>query len=243
MTVVLVLGGILAGVIGTAGGITSLVSYPALLIAGATPLQSNIVNLVALVACWPASAAVSGVELRAIRRYVPTAVAFGAVGGAAGSLLLLHTDAAVFNQVVPYLVLGGCVALVAQPWLSRRTGQARPALGYAVIAFVAMYGGYFGAGSGVMLLVVCLVLFDDFLPHANTLKNMVNGGVSVASAVVLIAAGPVRWDLAVPLAVGLFVGSLLGPLAVRRLPAFLVRWAVAALGVGLAVDLGVSARR
>lgn len=243
VTAVVVLAGIVAGVIGTAGGITSLVSYPALLVAGATPLQANIVNLVALVACWPASAAVSRVELRAVRRYVPTAVASGAIGGAIGSLLLLHTDATVFNQVVPYLVLGGSVALMTQPWLSRRAGRARPWMGYVVTVLVAMYGGYFGAGSGVMLLVVCLMLFDDFLPHANALKNMVNGGVSVASAVVLIAAAPVRWDLAVPLAAGLFVGSLLGPLAVRRLPAFLVRWTVAALGVGLAVDLGVSARR
>jgi len=242
MTVVLVLAGILADVIGTAGGITSLVSYPALLLAGATPLQANIVNLVAMVACWPASAAVSRAELRAVRRYVPAAVASGAIGGALGSLLLLHTEAAVFDLVVPYLVLSGSVALVAQPWLSRRTGRTRPWAGYAATALVAMYGGYFGAGSGVMLLVVGLVLFDDRLPHANALKNMVNGGVSVASAVVLTTAAPVRWGLALPLAAGLFAGSMLGPLVVRRLPAVLIRWAVAVLGLGLAADLGLSAR-
>lgn len=243
MTALLVLAGIVAGVIGTAGGITSLVSYPALLVAGATPLQANVVNLVALVACWPASAAVSRVELRAVRRYVPLAVAAGAAGGALGSVLLLRTDAAAFDRVVPYLVLGGSCALMAQPWLSRRTGRPRRWAGYAGIGLVAMYGGYFGAGSGVMLLVVCLVLFDGLLPHANALKNMANGGVSVASALVLITAAPVRWDLAGPLAAGLFAGSLLGPLAVRRLPAHLVRWTVAALGLGLAVDLGISARR
>src|ERR1700761_3184285 len=97
--------GIAAGVVGTAGGITSLVSYPALLAVGIPALPANVTNIVALVACWPGSALASRPELAGsgswLRRWAPVA----ALGGAAGSALLLFTPAGVFSRVVPFLVI------------------------------------------------------------------------------------------------------------------------------------------
>src|SRR6201992_3712532 len=117
------LAGIVAGVVGTAGGITSLVSYPALLAAGIPALSANVPNIVALVACWPGSALASRPELTGrgswLRRWAPVA----ALGGAAGSALLLLTPAGLFGQVVPFLVIIGSLALLAQPWLSTRRQQ------------------------------------------------------------------------------------------------------------------------
>lgn len=241
MTLLLVCFGVLAGLVGTAGGITSLVSYPALLLVGAGALQANVVNLVALVACWPASALVSRRELAAVRpRVLPSVVSSG-IGAALGTVLLLRTSVTSFERVVPILVALGSVALLAQGRLEAGVHSIRrPAVGYVLTATAAVYGGYFGAGSGIMLLVVALVFFDPLMPHANALKNMANGGASVVSALILVAAGPVRWGLVGPLAAGLFAGSLLGPVVVRRVPADAVRWIVALLGLGLAADLAVT---
>ena len=115
--------GLLAGALGSAGGITSLVSYPALLLAGVPPLPANIANLVAGVACWPGSALTSRSELAEVRTHLPTALLVAAVGGAVGAALLLVTPAGTFLRVVPFLVAAGSMLLVVQPRLSGRSGQ------------------------------------------------------------------------------------------------------------------------
>src|SRR3954471_15128965 len=99
--------GVLAGLVGTAGAITSLISYPALLVAGLPALAANVANIIALVACWPGAALASQPELVGqrvwLRRWIPVA----ALGGAAGSLLLLSTPPGVFARMVPILVAAG----------------------------------------------------------------------------------------------------------------------------------------
>jgi uncharacterized protein len=234
--------GALAGLIGTAGGITSLVSYPALLLAGVAPVQANIANLVALVACWPGAAAASQPELRGrspwLRRWGPVAAA----GGAAGSVLLLATPPGVFGRVVPFLVAAGSLALLAQPWLAARrgwqggAGRGRLLLPCGLVA-LSVYNGYFGAGSGVLLLALLLITADPLLPAANALKNMLVGAASIVSAVLFAVLTSVDWAAVAPLAAGRFGGSLAGPWVARRLPPGLLRWLVAVSGLALAVRL------
>jgi uncharacterized membrane protein YfcA len=113
-------------------------------------------------------------------------------------------------------------------------------LALALVAPIGIYGGYFGAGSGVMILALLLVLLDPRLPQANAVKNMVVGANTLAAAVLLVVAGPVDWTAVAPLAAGLFAGSVAGPVVARRLPARVIRWAVAALGFALAVELWVN---
>ena len=114
----LLVAGMVAGVIGTAGGITSLVSYPALLAVGLPAYEANVANLVAGVACWPASALVSRPELRAVRAHLPAGMAAAAAGAAAGSGLLLVTGSDLFRQLVPFLVAAGSCVLLAAPRLT-----------------------------------------------------------------------------------------------------------------------------
>src|ERR1700761_4462128 len=128
----LVLAGAAAGLIGSAGGITSLISYPALLAVGLPALPANIANNVALVACWPGSALASKPELHGkapwLSRWTPVAV----VGAATGSTLLLLTPSGVFARVVPFLVAAGSLALLLEPrltaWRQRRGSQHKLAL-------------------------------------------------------------------------------------------------------------------
>jgi uncharacterized membrane protein YfcA len=125
---------------------------------------------------------------------------------------------------------------------NRIGGGGRVAAALVVSGVISVYGGYFGAGSGVMLLVVALILIDARMPVANAVKNMLVGAAVVASAVLLIAVEPVVWSAVIPLACGTFVGSLCGPVVARRLPAWVVRWVVAALGLVLAVVLAFGVR-
>jgi uncharacterized membrane protein YfcA len=240
--VFLVVAGVVAGIVGTGGGITSLVSYPALLAVGLPPLAADVANLVALVACWPGSALTSRRELTGSGRWLARGLPLAALGAAGGALLLLTTPSGLFGHLVPFLLAGGSLALLFQPVLTRRLHTRRgPLLALPVVASVSVYSGYFGAGAGVLLLATLLVLVDRRLPEANAVKNMLNGAATLAAATVLVVAGPVVWAAVVPLAAGLFVGATLGPVVVRHLPATVVRVAVAALGLGLAVRLAFAA--
>lgn len=236
----LLVAGVLAGAVGTAGGITSLVSYPALLAAGLTPLAANVANLVALVGCWPGSAFASRTELAGTRPWLRRSLPVAAAGGVLGSVALLVTPPGVFSRVVPWLVLLGSASLLAQPVLTARRerhphdGQASALLG---VGALSVYGGYFGAGSGVMLLALTLILVDARMAQANALKNMLVGGAAITSAAVFVIAGPVVWGAVLPLGAGLLIGSLLGPRIARRVPSRWTRYAAALLGVVLAVRL------
>lgn len=234
--------GLVAGVVGTAGGITSLVSYPALLVAGVPALQANVVNIVALVACWPGSALASRPELAGKGAWLRRWAWLAAAGGALGSALLLATPADAFGTAVPFLVAAGSLALVFQPRLAAVGGQharQHTSVLIAGVLAVSAYNGYFGAGSGVMTLALLLLTVDEYLPNANALKNMLIGAASVISALIFIAFGPVEWAAALPLSAGMFAGSLIGPRLARHIPAGILRWVIALLGAGLAIKLWI----
>ncbi|MGA2014320.1 MAG: sulfite exporter TauE/SafE family protein [Solirubrobacteraceae bacterium] len=237
----LVLAGAVAGLIGSAGGITSLVSYPALLAVGLPALTANVVNNVALVGCWPGSALASRPELRGTGSWLRRWAAVAAAGGAAGAGLLLATPPGLFARIVPLLVAAGSLALPFEPrlraWRHRRGDpDHRLALSAGLVA-LSVYNGYFGAGSGVMILTLLLVLVDHRLPNANALKNMLIGAASLVSATIFALSGAVDWSAAAPLALGMLSGSRVGPVVARRLPAGMVRGLIVLLGLGLAIDL------
>jgi uncharacterized membrane protein YfcA len=234
--------GVVAGVVGTAGGITSLVSYPALLVVGVPPLTADVANLVALVACWPGSALSSRRELAGAGRWLARFLPLAALASAGGAVLLLTTPPGVFSRVVPFLVALGSVALLVQPALTARVSGTRLGVWATVplVALLSVYSGYFGAGAGVLFLATVLVFVDERLPEANALKNMLNGACAITAALLFVVVAPVPWHVVVPMAVGLFAGSTVGPVVARRLPAVAIRWAVAALGLALAVRLALS---
>ncbi len=240
----LAVAGVVAGVVGTAGGIASLVSYPALLAAGLAPLPANIANLVALVPYLPGSALASRPELKGRGSWLWPWLLLAAVGGAGGAALLRTTPADVFERVVPYLIAAASVGLLLQPQLRRLHERSRrnvvPILFPVALLAVQVYSGYFGAGSGVMTLTLLLITVEPHIARANALKNVVTGAATVASAAVLVAVVAVPWAYVLPLAAGILVGSLLGPLVARRVPGAVLRWIIAFVGLGLAIKLWVA---
>ena len=156
------------------------------------------------------------------------------------------TPAGVFGRVVPFLVAIGSLALLLQPQIAAwQAARAAPGRGSALILpcglfVLSVYNGYFGAGSGVLLLALLLLTTEPALAPANALKNMVVGAATIASAVLFAVFAHVDWAAVAPLAVGMFAGSLVGPRVARWLPPGLLRWLVALSGLALAVRLLLS---
>jgi uncharacterized membrane protein YfcA len=241
----LALAGVAAGVLGTAGGITSLIAYPALLVVGIPPFSANLTNSIALLGSGLGSTLGSRPELTGhgatLRRWAPVAV----VGAAAGALLLLATPPGVFAWIVPFLVAAAGILLLAQPRITRWHAARERPIGTAAIAAavigVTVYDGYFGAGSGVLMIAVVLILIDHDLARANALKNVLLFLADLLPAVLFALAGPVVWAAVLPLGLGALAGGLIGPRIMRRAPRTVVRIAIAVLALGLAVWLFVQA--
>jgi uncharacterized membrane protein YfcA len=236
--------GLFAGVVGTAGGITSLISYPALLAVGLPALRANVTNILALVACGPGSAAASRPELAGKGPWLLRWSLFTVAGGVVGSALLVLTPSGVFNDVVPYLLVIAALGLLLQPrlssWQQRRPSQGNRVLLPCGLFAISTYNGYFGAGAGVMLLALLLVTVDQHIAKANALKNVLVGVSTVVSASLFVALGRVEWNAAIPLAAGMFLGSMIGPRIARRLPGNVLRLLVAVTGLGLAARLWIA---
>jgi uncharacterized membrane protein YfcA len=242
----LVLAGFGAGVTGSVAGLASLISYPALLAVGLPPVTANVSNTVALVFNSVGSVGGSRPELigqRALARHLgPIAIA----GGLTGGLVLVATPSSAFAFVVPWLIGLASLAILIQPNPAppASTPVPRPTWKLSAGVFlVAVYGGYFGAAAGVLLIALLLVTTAEPLARANALKNLLLGLANAVAAVAFVFVGPVRWSAVVPLAAGCLIGGRLGPLIVRRVPAAPLRAVIGIAGLGLAVHLGLDAYR
>lgn len=240
----LLLAGFGGGLSGSVAGLASLVSYPALLAAGLSPVSANVTNTVSLVfsslgSVWGFRPELKG-QGRTVRRLVPFALA----GGATGGLLLLATPATAFARAVPWLIGVASLAVVLPRRMARpeprRPRRSRALLSGSVF-LVAIYGGYFGAAAGVVLLALLLVTTVEPLPRATALRNLLLGSANAVAAVSFIVWGPVRWSAVAPLGLGFLAGGRLGPIVVRKVPAAPLRILIACAGVGLAVHLGLDA--
>lgn len=242
----LVLAGLGAGLVGSIAGLASLISYPALLAFGLPPVMANVTNTVALVFSSGGSVLGSGPELGGqgtrLRRLGVVAV----LGGVLGGVLLLITPPGVFTLIVPWLIALGSLAILVRraPQQGLGNDRAGDAIGLTVGVFVvAVYGGYFGAAAGVLMLALLLASTRDSLARSNAVKNVILGLANATAATAFIVFSSVHWSFVVPLALGCFAGGRIGPVVVRYAPDRPLRIAIAMAGMGLAIHLGIDAYR
>jgi len=233
--ILLVFAGVAAGAVNAVAGGGSLVSFPALLAVGYPSLTANATNIVAVLPGYLGGVAAYRRELAGQRERARSLVVASAVGGLVGSALLLVTSPELFEALVPALVLLACALLAVQP-LVRRAPGGRDRRGAAAATFAAaVYGGYFGAALGVMLLALLAFTTGEDLQRANGMKALLSLVIGAVSALYLALFGPVAWGAAAATAVGALVGGRAGGALARRLSPDLLRWVVVALGVALAV--------
>ncbi|MDT7757037.1 MAG: uncharacterized protein QOH27_2935 [Mycobacterium sp.] len=238
--------GIGGGLAGSIAGLASVTTYPALLLVGLNPVAANITNTVALVfngigSVWGSLPEVKGQRVR-LTRLVPA----GVVGGAAGAALLLSIPAEGFEKVVPVLIAVSAV-LIALPQRQRAMGTSRSTAQRIVEAVgvlaICVYGGFFGAAAGVLLLALFLRTDSESMADANATKNVVLGTANGVAAIVFIVLTPIHWLAVAPLGIGCLIGSRLGPVIVRHAPTTPLRLAIAVGGMALAIKLGLDAYR
>ena len=241
--VLLVLAGVGGGLAGSIAGLASLVSYPALLAFGLNPVHANVTNTVALVCSSVGSTLGSRPELRGQAPRVRGLAVAAVLGGGTGAALLLLTAPDTFEKLAPWLIAGASIVILLrrriQPAVTEGHGHRPGAQVLASMFLVGVYGGYFGAAAGVVLLAVLLAATSDTLARANALKNVLLGIANATAALAFALFADVDWLAALPLAIGLLAGGRLGPVVVRRSDAGVLRTIIGLLGLGLAVKLGL----
>jgi uncharacterized membrane protein YfcA len=251
--VIIAVAGIIAGLANTVAGGGTLISFPALLATGMPALSANITSSVGLLSGYVGGSVGYRRELRGQRKRVLALGAVAVVGGVCGAVVLLVTPSDSFRVVVPYLVLLSCGLLLVQPWLARKVASRRAGADAKAVSEItpmvhggvflsAVYGSYFGAGLGVLLLGVLGILIDDNLQRLNGLKSVLSVLIKVVGTVVFVVSGLVVWWAAGILFVTAYLGGFVGAWVARRLSPVVLRYAVAALGVAVAVALLVTGR-
>lgn len=237
--------GLLAGAVNAVAGGGTLLTFPALLLAGLNPVAANITSSVGLISGYAGGSLAYRRELQGQRQRARSLVLVSVVGGIVGAVLLLVTPASAFRALVPYLVLLSCALLAVQPRLAAVLARHRPGADLALplrvgVGVAAVYGSYFGAGLGVLLLAVLGTLVADDLQRLNALKGVLSLVVNVVGVLIFLASGRVVWTAAAVLAVTAAVGASLGVSVARRLPAAWLRGCVIALGTVVGIALLVT---
>jgi uncharacterized membrane protein YfcA len=241
----LIFAGLGGGLSGSVAGLASVVSYPSLLAVGLSPVSANVSNTVALVFSGLGSVSGSRPELAGQRARARRLGTVAVAGGALGATLLLLTPSHAFVRIVPWLIGGASLAVLVPRTPGRppaKAGSPTWELSLTVFA-VAIYGGYFGAAAGVLLLAALMLMTGEGLPRSNAMKNLVLGLANGVAAAGFALFGPVHWLAVLPLAAGFLIGGRTGPVIVRHAPAAPLRIVIALVGIGLAVHLALDAYR
>ena len=228
--------GVVAGAVNAIVGSGSLVTFPTLLAVGYTPVVANVSNTVGLVFGGISGALGYRRELRGQGRRVLTLAVGSAIGALVGGILLLELPSEVFDAVVPLLILLA-VALMAFKPTPRAAERDHVVPATAGTFLTGIYGGYFGAAQGVLLLAVLRLAFADDLQRLNAVKNVLAGVANGVAAVLFIAVADVAWDAAALIAVGSIAGAWGGAHYGRRLPEEWLRRLVIVGGTIVAVIL------
>ncbi len=241
--------GLGAGILTSTVGVASLVSFPVLVAVGIPPVVANASNTVGLIPAGLSGSFGYRDELRAYPRVAATVIATCAAGAVLGAFLLLGLDPSVFMAVVPWLILFTCLLVGAQPWITRwlkrhhdeaHPPEPRETMSPVTTFFAALtgvYGGYFGAGSGVMMVAVLALGLDIELRIINALKTLAVLSGNVVAGVIFVFAADLDWAAVVLLALGSVVGGYVGARVGRKLPPTLFRVLVVIAGVTAAALL------
>jgi uncharacterized membrane protein YfcA len=244
--VALLAAGTAAGAINAVVGSGTLITFPTLLALGYPPVLANVSNNIGLVPGSASGAWAYRRELAGQRSRVMRLAGCSLIGGVIGAILLLELPESAFDAIVPALILLAVVLVIVGPRLNvlvaKREG-APPHGGPAVLAatfFCGIYGGYFGAAQGILLMAFLGILLDDSMQRLNAVKNVLAGLDNLVAAVVFILSTEVAWGAVALIAIGSTAGGQLGGMYGRRLPPTVLRGIIVLVGTVAAVRLLVT---
>ncbi len=223
------------GAINAIAGGGSLITFPALLACSMPAVIASATNTVALCPGYLGAALAQRREMAGQRARAMRILPAAAVGGLAGALLLMHTSASAFDVVVPFLLLVAVILIGVQDrlraWLLGRTRVGHSEWAAAVLVGLgAIYGGYFGAGLGVIVLAVLAIVVDEPLNRLNGFKQYVSLAVNIAAAIVFVVVAPLDWTVVLVMAVMSLIGGVIGGAIASRVSAKALRAIVMLVG-------------
>ena len=245
--VVILLSGVAAGTINTVVGSGTLITFPTLLAFGVPPVTANVSNTLGLVPGSVSGAIGYRAELRGQRGRLLRLGSASVLGGIVGAVLLLVLPSSAFDAIVPALILLGLVLVILGPRISAWVAKRHEHLGglpehgaawvWPAVLGTGVYGGYFGAAQGVLLLAIMGIGVDDSLQRINATKNVLAALVNGVAAVVFIFSAHVDWRIAGLLAAGSVVGGQIGAGVGRKLPAPVLRGFIVLVGTAALISL------
>lgn len=233
-----------AGFVNAIAGGGTLISFPVLVAIGIPPVSANVTNTIALCPGYFGGVMAQRKDLSSQKQRLITMLPVGIAGGIAGGLLLLNASENSFRIIIPYLILLSAILLLLQPRLKKfvegrlntsvhKKAKAAPVL--FVVFLAAVYGGYFGAGLGVILLAVLGLLIDESPVKLNALKQALSLCINVSTAVYFSFSGQVNWMVVAIMIFGSVAGGLIGGRAVTFIKPVFLRWAVVVIGFTVSV--------
>lgn len=233
---IVLVAGMGAGTINAVVGSGTLLTFPALLAVGIPPVLANVSNTVGLSPGTAAGALGYRRELAGQRGRMLRLVPASLLGGIVGGVLLLKLPVSAFHAVVPGLILLGCALVILQPWLSKRiVAPVHHHRGHwwvmPAVFLTGVYGGYFGAAQGVLLMAILGLGLDSDLQRMNGLKNVLATVVNSVAAILFIIASHVDWLAAGLIAVGSTIGGFVGARYGRKLPPLALRGLIVLIGI------------
>jgi uncharacterized membrane protein YfcA len=231
-----------AGTINAVVGSGTLLTFPTLLAVGIPPVLANVSNNIGLSPGTAAGAIGYRRELEGQRGRLLRLIPASLLGGVVGAVLLLKLPGSAFKAVVPGLILLGCVLVALQPWLSKRISlPAHTHRGawwvIPAVFLTGVYGGYFGAAQGVLLMAVLGIGMDANLQRMNGLKNVLATVVNGVAAILFIIVADVDWLAAALIAVGSTIGGFVGARYGRKLPPTGLRVLIVVIGIVAVVTM------
>ncbi|MBX5440923.1 MAG: sulfite exporter TauE/SafE family protein [Solirubrobacteraceae bacterium] len=237
------LAGVAAGTINVVVGSGTLITFPALLAVGYSPVVANVTNSLGLVPGSVAGSIGYRRELAGQRRRMTRLLPASLLGGTTGALLLLVLPDDTFRSIVPVFIVAALVVIVLQPQVSQWVARHRPhgaehtRLVPVLVFLSGLYGGYFGAAQGILLMAILGTAIPDDLQRLNALKNVLAGAVNLIAGLIFAAIADVAWGPAALIALGSTLGGVLGARYGRRLSPGALRAVIVAVGVFALVRL------
>lgn len=232
-----------AGFVNAIAGGGTLISFPVLVAIGIPPVAANITNTIALCPGYFGGVMAQRKDLLSQKQRLWKMLPVGIAGGIAGALLLLNTSEDSFRILIPYLILLSAVLLAFQPLLKKMAEtrlqksmnhSAKGVLVLFVIFLAAIYGGYFGAGLGIILLAILGLLIDDSLIKMNALKQAISLSVNVSAAIYFCFSGQVNWPVVAVMIFGSVLGGIIGGRTTSFIRPEFLRWVVVIIGFTVA---------
>ena len=238
-TLILITGGLVAGILNGIVGMAVLTLYPILLATGISPIMANVTATISIIFSGCSAVYSSRREIKPVKKETALITLLTTIGCIGGTLILVNSSNGQFKKVVPFIILLAGIMMMIPKKQNKTSRISKP---FQVIALIlsGVYNGYFGAGSGIIVTALLSRITGQKYAVYNAMRNVLSLAGNLTSAIIFVFLMPIDWLAIIPLAIGLLVGGYLGPIVVRFIPTKIMEIGVSWFAIGMAIYLFIT---